>query len=284
MSDISVLGLGSMGAALAWALQRAGHGLTVWNRSPEKMRAFVAAGASGAADVADAVDASPVILICVDDYAVTHGLLGADAVRSRLSGRIVIQLSTGTPLEARESAAWMEENRVQYIDGAVLGGPRTIATPDGQILLAGPATAYREVEILIACLGGKVRYMGENIRAAATLDLAWLCQRYGLFLGVIHGAYLCESEDVGVDQYATMFPEGDRARSIAEIIHADGFAEPGATLAVWKRALDRIRQQASDARLNGEIPEFVATFFDRAIAAGHGGEDVAALVKVLRGT
>lgn len=52
MSDISVLGLGSMGAALARALQRAGHRITVWNRSPEKMQSFVANGAKGAPSVA----------------------------------------------------------------------------------------------------------------------------------------------------------------------------------------------------------------------------------------
>ena len=52
MSDISVLGLGSMGAALARALQRAGHRITVWNRSPEKMQPFVANGADGAPAVA----------------------------------------------------------------------------------------------------------------------------------------------------------------------------------------------------------------------------------------
>ena len=44
MSDITVIGLGLMGAALARAIQRAGHGLTVWNRSPAKMRPFIADG------------------------------------------------------------------------------------------------------------------------------------------------------------------------------------------------------------------------------------------------
>jgi 3-hydroxyisobutyrate dehydrogenase-like beta-hydroxyacid dehydrogenase len=42
MSDISILGLGLMGGALARAFQQAGHKITVWNRSPEKMEPFVA--------------------------------------------------------------------------------------------------------------------------------------------------------------------------------------------------------------------------------------------------
>jgi 3-hydroxyisobutyrate dehydrogenase-like beta-hydroxyacid dehydrogenase len=273
-----------MGSALARTLHQAGHALTVWNRSPEKMQPLVTDGANGAASAADAVDASPVILICIDNYAVTRDLLSADDVVSHLNGRTIIQLSTGTPREARESAAWMNDRGVAYIDGAILGGPVNIGTPGGQILFAGPEAVFRNVQPLVDCLGGKVRHVGENIRSAAALDLAWLCQRFGLFLGVIQGAYLCESEDVSVDLYASMFPEGDRARATAQTIHSGEFANPGATLAVWEGALQRIQQQAGDARLNSEIPDFASSFFQRAIAAGHGEEDVAALVKVLRGS
>jgi len=284
MSEISVLGLGSMGSALARAIQQAGHTITVWNRSPGKMQPFVDGGAGGADSVAAAIGASPITLVCVDDYAVTRGMLDTEAVTPLLPGRTVIQLSTGTPLEARESAEWFGNHDVAYIDGAILGGPRNIGSESGQILFAGPEPAWRQVEELVSCLGGLVRYLGENIRAASALDLGWLCLRYGLFLGVTHGAYLCESEDVSVGLYATMFPEIDRARSFAEIIHAGDFTETGATLAVWEGALRRIQQQAADAGLNGEIPDFASSFFQRAIAAGHGEEDVAALIKVLRGT
>ena len=283
MSDISILGLGSMGSALARAIQRAGHTLTVWNRSPDKMRPFVDGGAGGAGSVAAAIGASPATLICVDGYAVTRAMLDTEEATPLLAGRTFIQLSTGTPLEAHEDAEWFGEFGAAYIDGAILGGPRNIGTESGQILFSGPEPAWREVEGLLDCLGGLVRYLGENIRAASALDLGWLCQRYGLFLGVVHGAYLCESEDVSVELYATMFPEGDRARSLAEIIGSGDFTETGATLAVWEGALRRIQQQAADAGLNAEIPDFAASFFQRAIAASHGEEDVAALIKVLRG-
>ncbi len=59
MSDITVIGLGLMGAALARALQRAGHDLTVWNRSPAKMRPFIDDGVAGAPDVVSAITANP---------------------------------------------------------------------------------------------------------------------------------------------------------------------------------------------------------------------------------
>jgi 3-hydroxyisobutyrate dehydrogenase-like beta-hydroxyacid dehydrogenase len=58
MGDISVLGLGQMGSALARSLVSAGHRVTVWNRSPAKAQRLVDLGADGVAGVAAAVDAS----------------------------------------------------------------------------------------------------------------------------------------------------------------------------------------------------------------------------------
>jgi 3-hydroxyisobutyrate dehydrogenase-like beta-hydroxyacid dehydrogenase len=258
--------------------------MTVWNRSPEKMQPFVANGADGAPSVALAVQASPVTTICVDSYVVAREILGGEDIAPHLSGRTVIQLSTGTPREAREFEAWLQSHGVDYVDGAIEGGPSDVDAGTTQILFAGPKAAFERCERLLRCLGSDLRYLGDNIGAAAALDLAWLCQRYGLFLGVAHGARLCESENVSLDLYASMFPEGDRARSVAGVIHANAFENPGATLSVWAGALKRVESQARDAGINCEFPDFVAGLFERAIAAGYGEEDVAALVKVFRHT
>lgn len=282
MSDITVVGLGLMGAALARALQQAGHAITVWNRTPAKMQPFVAAGAQGASSLASAVRASPIVLVCVDNYSVTRRILGSDDVLPGLSGRTLIQLSTGTPREARDSEAWATNGGAAYIDGAILGGPASIGTPGALILFGGPQAAFERCAPLLRCLGGDLRYLGPNVAAAAALDLAWLCQRIGLFLGLAHGARLCESEKVGTDLYASMFPEGDRARMFAEVVHADAYGHPGATLNAWNAGLQRIGKHARDAGIDCEIPDFASRLFERAIAAGHGEEDVAALIKVLR--
>ena len=135
MSDITVIGLGLMGAALARAIQRAGHDLTVWNRSPARMQPFIDGGVAGAPDVASAVTASPVILICIDNYTVTDTMLQSDDIQPLLAGRTVVQLSTGTPKEARAASEWMTAGAVAYLDGAILCSPTSIATDDAQILL-----------------------------------------------------------------------------------------------------------------------------------------------------
>ncbi len=282
MTKISILGLGLMGAALTRELQRHGHSMTVWNRSPEKMQPFTDRGARGALNLVEAITASPVILICVDDYSVTRSFLDVENVTKNLIDHTVVQLSTGTPLEAHESAEWFKSYGASYIDGAILAGPETLGTESAQIIFAGPEDAFAEAEYLLSSLCQTIRYLGENIRSASALDLAWLCRHYGMFMGVTHGAILCESEGVSLDLYAQMFPESDYAHDYVNTMHKKDFKNPPATLDTWGAALKIISKQASDAGINSETPEFISSLFERAAQAGYGEEDVAALIKILR--
>ena len=155
MSDITVIGLGLMGSALARTIQRAGHDLTVWNRSPAKMQPFIDDNVVGVPDVVSAITASSVILICIDNYAVTNTMLQSDENAPLLAGRTVVQLSTGTPKEACEASEWMAARDVTYLDGAILAGPDEIGTDEAQILLSGDVAAHDRTGHLLECLGGQ---------------------------------------------------------------------------------------------------------------------------------
>jgi 3-hydroxyisobutyrate dehydrogenase-like beta-hydroxyacid dehydrogenase len=281
MSDITMLGLGAMGSALAGAFLNAGHSLTVWNRTRLRTEALAIRGASAPADLADAIKASPVIVVCIDNYSSTRQLLNQSNITPHLSGRTVVQLSTGSPREARESESWVTATGAEYLVGAILPYPDGIGAEDAQILFAGPQVVFERCKPLLDCLGGDLRYVGQNIAAAATLNMALLTHELCVYLGALHGAQICRSEDVGVDILSSMFPEKDWARHLTRIIHAGAYDNPGASIEVWSEALRAIEEQARDSGINSEIPEFVSGLLKRAIAAGLGGEDIAALIKVL---
>jgi 3-hydroxyisobutyrate dehydrogenase-like beta-hydroxyacid dehydrogenase len=287
MSELSMIGLGAMGSALARALLKAGHGLTVWNRTAQKMAPLVELGAEGAESVPEAVQASPLIMICIDNYAATNQLLRNDDVVPHLAGRTVIQLSTGTPKEARDSGAWLKACGADYLDGAIESYPDGIGDEDGRLLLCGSEAAFQRSKAVLKCLGGDLRYLGENIAAAAALDLAELTESLGRYAGIVHGARLCEAEGVGADLFASLYPVGDRARELAEIVHAGDFGlgslYDGATIRVWEEVVQRLQSQARDAGMNSDLPDYLSRLYKRAVAAGHGEEDIAALIKVLRG-
>lgn len=282
MSDVTMIGLGAMGSALARAFLGAGHAVTVWNRNPARMEPLVALGAASAPDPAAAVGASPITVVCIDDYAATRTLFEAHGILSRLGGRILVQFSTGTPGEAREAESWLRDTGVAYIDGAIMPYPDGIGEADARILFAGPEAAWRKARPVMDCLGGDLRYLGENVAAAAVLDMTWLTYELCNYLAALHGANVCEAEGVSVRALADMFPEGYPARRLALVIDRGDFADPGATLTVWEAALRRVQRQARDAGINSEVPDLISGLFNRAIAAGLGDEDVAAVVKVLR--
>jgi len=282
MSDVTLIGLGAMGGALATAFLRAGHRVTVWNRTPGKTEAFVAMGASSAGSVSTAVRASPVTAVCIDDYEATKNLIAENNLGASLAGRTLIQLSTGTPAQATELHALATGFDCEYIDGAIMPDPDEIGSEHALILFAGNEAAYQRCQALLSCLGGDLRYLGSNISAAASLDMALLTVELCTYLGSIHGAHICESQGINPQLLASMFARDHIARKPIEAISSDAYANPGATLAVWNAALQRIRTQARDTGINSEIPDLISSLFKRAIAAGYGEDHVASIIKVLR--
>jgi 3-hydroxyisobutyrate dehydrogenase-like beta-hydroxyacid dehydrogenase len=282
MTEISLIGSGAMGSALGRALLAGGHTLTVWNRTIEKTRALVAQGAEAAVTFPIALQASPVILVCVADYAATRNLLNGPNVAAALAGRTLIQLSTGTPREAREMAAWTKDHGIDYLDGAIMAYVHMIGGPKAQILVAGEKAVFARCRPYLASFASDVRHVGEDAGAAETLDLAILSEYLGRIVGTLHSLRLCEAEHVAADMFASLYPDGHTVRELEHLIHAPAPTNRDAPIRVWHPIVQRMISQARDAAINRDMPNFLGGLFERAIAAGLGEEDIAALIKVLR--
>ena len=145
---VTVIGLGSMGGVIARALLAKGFRVTVWNRDISKAAPFAAQGASLAPDVAAAIAASPLLVICVSDYKVTRSILQtADA--AVLHGRTVVQLSTGTPKEAAEFDAWVQQQGGTSLNGDIMAWPRQIGTSEATITVAGASASFKQYEVVL---------------------------------------------------------------------------------------------------------------------------------------
>jgi 3-hydroxyisobutyrate dehydrogenase-like beta-hydroxyacid dehydrogenase len=282
MSDITVMGLGQMGSAIAKTMLSTGYQVTVWNRSQDKADQLVSSGAILAATVVNAIEASPVILVCVSNYATTRNIFESDEDLSVLSNRIVVQLSSGTPQEAIGDESWFVDKGANYLDGAILGSPKIIGTKEGQILVSGNADAWKVSQSVLGCLAGNFQYVGNKIDSAKILDLAWLSQRLGLFMGVFQGLLLCKAGGVSSDVFGSTIAVDQRVSMMANTIHNETYLDPINTVKVWKEALHHIQIQARDTGANNEVLEFIADKFQRAQAEGFEEQDLAALIKIFR--
>lgn len=282
MTNITMIGLGAMGSALARAFLGAGHRVTVWNRTSSRMEPLSALGAIAASSPIEAVEASPIIVICIDNYELSRKLIIENRLGLYLSDRTLIQLSTGSPKEAHEFNDLIRNFGCEYIDGAIMPYPELIGDKGAMLLFAGSEETYARCQPVLTCLGGDIRYLGSNISSPATLDMALLTHDLCCYLGAIHGSRICESENICVSEFASLFSEDSIAREPVEVIYSGKYDEPGATLSVWDGALQRIKIQAQDSNINSEVPDFISSFFKRAIAAGYGEEDVASIIKIMR--
>ncbi|GAA1577766.1 NAD(P)-dependent oxidoreductase [Actinomadura kijaniata] len=186
-TPVTVIGLGSMGHTLASTFLKAGHPLTVWNRTPEKADDLVAAGAARAATPAEAAAASPLVIVCLVDHAVTRESLASAG--KAFADRVLVNLTNSTPDQAREIAAWAGENGVTYVDGGIMATPPLIGGPASFLLYSGDREAFDAHRDALAVLGTP-HFMGEDPGAAALYDLALLSGMYGMAAGVAHARAL----------------------------------------------------------------------------------------------
>jgi len=285
--EVTVMGLGMMGSTLAQLLLRAGHRVHVWNRSTAKTDALVREGALRTVSPEAAVRAAEFVVVCVHDYAAANTFLRDDGVASGLTGRVVVQLTTGSPQEARDGEAFVRMHGGAYVDGAIQAAPSQMGTPDTPILVSGANDAYRRAEPLLRLFGGGLVYLGESAGAAATMDLATLSYVYGAVIGFLHGARICEAEGFGVDAYGAVVAQiapsfGDFLKHEGKMIHEGRFEVTQSPMTISIEAVERMLRAATDAGINAEFPAFAAQLLRRAAAAGLESEELAALIKVLR--
>jgi len=284
MSEVTLIGLGAMGAAIARTLIDRGCDVTVWNRSADKVEELRGAGAAVAESLAQAIEASPRIMVCIHGYPNTRALLDDPEIIPLLSGRTLVQTSTGAPAEAREAEGWILGHGGRYLDCSIMVYPPSIGTDSGQILVAGPREVYDDCAGYIDHLGGDIRYLGATIGAAAALDMAIVSRRGTRTVAVVYGVHICESEGVSLEEYASMFPEGDRAHHLARIIDGGDFDRNiQSTVGTSIEAASAIKSMASDLGNNTELPDFILGLYQRAVAAGYRDKDSASLIEVFRG-
>ena len=286
MSDATVIGLGAMGAAIARALLADERKLTLWNRSRERLEAFADTPARCEPALAAALSASPVVVVCVDDYAASGELLAA-AGDGAVAGRTILQFTTGTPGEARAAEAWAAERGARWLDGAILAYPREIGD-DGLIYVSGSEAAERECRALLAALSSNARYLGRAVGAAAALDLAVLSYYLGAHMGLVHAALICRAESVSPELLTSVIvdsqpSDADELANLGRALAQDRYDNPGASLGVYAGVVRRVLAHADDAGINDEIPALVADLIGRGIDAGLADEEIVALVRVLRG-
>ncbi|MFJ8648891.1 NAD(P)-dependent oxidoreductase [Streptomyces sp. NPDC093546] len=281
--QVSVLGLGAMGSALASALVKAGYATTCWNRSPGKADDLVAQGAKTADTAGDAVRAGRLVIACLLDHASVHEVL--DPLCDELAGRTLVNVTTTTPAQSRELADWAARAGVAYLDGGIMAVPHMIGRPEASILYSGSADVFQQYRPLLD-LWGTSTYFGEDAGLASLYDLALLAGMYVMFAGFMHGAAMVAPAGVTAGEFAAKATPWLAAmtgafQGFAAVIDGGDYTVEGQQSLRFSDLGD-VLGASSEQGVSTEVVSMVQRLIQRQVDAGHGEEGFARIIESIK--
>ncbi len=169
---VGFLGLGAMGAAMATNLLKAGHDVTVWNRSAAAVQPLAALGAAVASTPAAAAHGDAVLSMLANDEAVRGVILDGGVLAALAPGAVHVNHATVSVKLAGELAQAHAARRVGYVAAPVFGRPDVAAAGRLNILAAGEAQAVERVRPLLEAMGSRVWPLGEAPERANVAKIA----------------------------------------------------------------------------------------------------------------
>jgi 3-hydroxyisobutyrate dehydrogenase-like beta-hydroxyacid dehydrogenase len=280
---VSVLGLGAMGSVVAATLVQARRRIAIWNRSPEKATRLAALGATASATAAGAVSASPVSLLVFTNAAAA--LETVEASRHTLAGRTIVNYSSGSDREVEALRELVHDGGGLFLQGTILAYPRNVGHRETYFVYAGDAEAFETHRALLNDLSGHALLL--SLPEARAFVSAFIVQAYvaigGFYEAVAIGAHLGLARPWLTDMLlkAPRFFAQDAMEDAARRFASGDFGSDQATIDIHALGFD-IR--AASLGACGATSPMFDTFrghMERAHAAGLGGEDIAAVIKVI---
>ncbi|MEU8287848.1 NAD(P)-binding domain-containing protein [Micromonospora sp. NPDC048905] len=283
-TSVTMLGLGAMGSALARAWLVAGHPVTVWNRTPTRATVLAGEGARVAASAAEAVAANTLVVVCLlHDTSVDEAMAGVD-----LTGRDLVNLTTGTPAQARARAAWAHERGARYLDGGIMAVPPMIGVPDagGFVFYSGSRELFDRHRETLGVPAGTT-FVGEDPGFAALYDVALLSAMYGMFAGITHAFALIREEDIDPAAFAALLADwlvamAPTAHQTADRLRSGDYTtDVVSTLGMQVAGTPTFLRTAEQQGVSAELLSPYFALMRRCLAEGAGEEDLAGLVDLL---
>jgi 3-hydroxyisobutyrate dehydrogenase-like beta-hydroxyacid dehydrogenase len=273
-----------MGSALASVFLQRGYETTVWNRSADKAQALVGQGARLAATPEEAIAASPLIIACVLDYEALYGVL--DPVAASLKGKVLVNLSSGSPEQAHEAAAWARSHAADYLDGAIMTTPPGVGSPEMMFLYSGSHTAFEARRPALESLGDPL-YLGADPGLASLYDAALLGLMWSTMTGWLHGTALVGAEKVSATAFTPIAIRWLTAvagflTTYASQVDAGRYPGDDATIDVQIATIDHLIHAAEARGIDNALPELLKSAMERTKAAGHGSDSYASVIEVLK--
>jgi 3-hydroxyisobutyrate dehydrogenase len=283
---VAFLGLGTMGAAMAANLARAGFTVTGWNRTPGRGQELADLGVTLAATPAAAAAESDIVVICVSDTPDVEAVLfGPDGVvDGARNGTLVVDCSTIAPSGSWDFAARLTEQGLRLVDAPVSGGSEGARNATLTIFVGGDEADVERARPVLSALGRTITHVGptgagQAVKAVNQVILA------GAYLGVAEGIVLAIKAGLDVEQVVAALGGGaaqswvlaNRSGRMIDNDYPLGFK-----IALHRKDLGIALDLAAQLGAVLPVSALAAQLETGLIAAGHADDDMSALARTIR--
>nr|WP_279388404.1 NAD(P)-dependent oxidoreductase [Tamaricihabitans halophyticus] len=169
---LAFVGLGAMGAGMAHRLLESGYEVTVYNRTADKARPLVDAGARLVRTPAEVVDGADVVVLSLSDDAAVEQLLFGELVPAAGKGTTIVDTSAVSPEYARNAERRLALAGMTRVEAGVVGNPEMARNGTLRVFSAGTAEPAPQVRDILEALGGNVVHVGTT-GSASVLKLCF---------------------------------------------------------------------------------------------------------------
>lgn len=284
MTRIAVLGLGAMGSRMALNLVKAGHGVSVWNRTPSALAPLVSAGARAASSPRNASEGAEIVIAMVRDDEASREIwldVSTGAAAGMTAGAIAVESSTLTPAWIRDLGKALANRDIPLVEAPVSGSRAAAEAAQLVYFVAGDPGACAKVEPILRIMGSAAHHVGALGNAART-KLAT-----NALLGIQVAAYaeltgwLKSCPDIDASTVLKAIAGTSVWAPVASYLTSSMLAESFAP----QFPIDLIAKDfhyALDATEPGALPMTASALaeFEKAIAAGLGALNMTGLAKL----
>jgi len=283
---VGFIGLGNMGLPMARNLLKAGHELTVFNRTRSKAEALASAGAKVANSLTEASTAEVVMTMLADDHAVEQTTLGGGGILNTLaSGGVHLSLSTISTALSRRLAEAHTARGQSFIASPVFGRPDAAAAARLVVVAAGPDEAIERVRPLLEGIGRKLFVIGTEPYQANTFKLAGNFLISSMLETLSEAFLLIQKSGVEPAKFLEVLNgslfQSPIYENYGKIIIAQKFSPPGFALRLGLKDVRLVLAAADEVAVPMPVASVIRDHFLSAVARGWGDMDWAALAKVV---
>ncbi|RJL27105.1 NAD(P)-dependent oxidoreductase [Bailinhaonella thermotolerans] len=282
--NVTVIGLGPMGQAMARAYLNAGYDVTVWNRTASRADDLVALGAKAADNVEAALTANELVVLSLTDYAAMYSIL-TQAPASALAGRTIANLTSETPKNAREAAAWLADRGATQITGGVLSPPPGIGRPGMSTYYSGPRDAFEAARSALEVLTG-TDYLGEDPGLAALYYQIGIGMFWTGLVGYVHSMALAQANGISATRFLpnalSNMSFGYFLEFYAPRIDAGDHRGDVERVSMAVASVEHVLRTAEDSGVDSRLPAAVLDILRGGVRDGRAADSLTALVEVFR--